>query len=177
MPQKPFQNEAGNPPVPDAVFELRPELPDDAPFLFQLYSDVRGEELAQTGWPAEQVEAFLRSQFNLQIRAYHATFSDGEFRIILCEGRQAGRVCHVRLQDEIRLIDIALLSEYRNRGIGSALLRNLVAAADQCGLPLRFHVEQSNRARHLYERFGFRIVKENGPYFLLERPPVPTASA
>ena len=68
-------------------------------------------------------------------------------------------------------MDLALVSEFRNRGIGTALLRGLVATADQASLPVRFHVERSNRARHLYERFGFQIVSESGPYFLLERQP------
>ena len=158
------------PPLQTA-FELRPESPADSPFLCALYGDVRSEELAQTGWPLEQVEAFLRSQFDLQTRAYRATFPDAEFSLILCDGRSAGRIYVARLRDEIRLVDLALAAEHRNRGIGSALLRGLVAEADQASLPVRFHVERSNRARHLYERFGFQIVSENGPYFLLERQP------
>jgi ribosomal protein S18 acetylase RimI-like enzyme len=162
--------EVDQPALP-ASFELRPESPADAPFLFTLYCDVRSEELAQTGWPPEQVEAFLRSQFELQTRAYRATFPDAEFNLILCGGRPAGRIYVARLAGEIRLVDLALAAEFRNRGIGTVLLRGLVASADQAGLPVRFHVERSNRARHLYERFGFQIVSENGPYFLLERPP------
>ena len=158
-----------DPSAPPAAFELRPESPADGPFLFGLYCDVRSEELAQTGWPAVQVQAFLSSQFDLQTRAYRATFPDAEFRLILCEGRPAGRIYTARLPDEFRLVDLALVSEFRNRGIGTALLRQLVARADEAGLPVRFHVERSNRARHLYERFGFQAVSENGPYFLLER--------
>lgn len=158
-------------PAPRAAFELRPESPADAAFLYGLYADVRQEELAATGWPADRVEAFLRSQFDLQYRAYHANFPDGEFQIILSEGRPVGRVCLACRPDEFRLVDLALISSHRNRGIGTELLRGLVLRADRAGRPMRFHVERSNRARHLYERFGFRIVSENGPYFLLERPP------
>ena len=160
-----------DPSATPAAFELRPESPADAPFLFALYCDVRSEELAQTGWPADQVEAFLRSQFDLQTRAYRATYVDAEFQVILCEGQPAGRIYVARLPDEFRLVDLALASAYRNRGIGGALLRRLLIRADEANLPVRFHVERSNRARHLYERFGFRIVSDNGPYFLLERKP------
>ena len=158
-----------DPSGPLASFELRPESPADSSFLFALYCDVRSEELAQTGWPPEQVEAFLRSQFELQTRAYRATFPAAEFNLIMCGGQPAGRIYVARLADEIRLVDLALVAEFRNRGVGTALLRGLVASADQAGVPVRFHVERSNRARHLYERFGFQIVSENGPYFLLER--------
>jgi hypothetical protein len=39
---------------------FRPEEPDDEPFLCRLYATTRTEEMALTGWPAEQQEAFLR---------------------------------------------------------------------------------------------------------------------
>jgi ribosomal protein S18 acetylase RimI-like enzyme len=78
-----------------------------------------------------------------------------------------------RQPDEYRLVDLALLSKYRGQGIGTKLLQELISKAAAEGLPVRFHVELNNRARHLYERLGFKPMRENGPYLLMERVPNP----
>ena len=46
--------------------------------------------------------------------------------------------------DEVRIMDIALLPEYCNRGIGTTLLRGLQSEAAAAGKPLRIHVEKFN---------------------------------
>ena len=52
-------------------------------------------------------------------------------------------------------MDIALLPEYRGRGIGTALLEELLVEADATGRRVTIHVERFNPARRLYERLGF----------------------
>ena len=69
---------------------------------------------------------------------------------------------------EIRLVDIALLSQHRNVGIGSALLKDLLSEAQSTGKPVRLHVETSNRAMRLYERLGFTVLEERGIYQFME---------
>jgi GNAT superfamily N-acetyltransferase len=66
------------------------------------------------------------------------------------------------------IADIALLPEYCNRGIGSALLRQLQAEARAARKPLRIHVERFNPALRLYERLGFRQIEDKGVYLFLE---------
>jgi ribosomal protein S18 acetylase RimI-like enzyme len=73
-----------------------------------------------------------------------------------------------RWKDELRIIDIALLPEYRRRGVGSFLLDRLREEASGNALPLRIHVERHNAARALYERLGFRAVADRGVYLFLE---------
>jgi ribosomal protein S18 acetylase RimI-like enzyme len=69
-----------------------------------------------------------------------------------------------------RIVDIALLPEQRGKGIGTALLRDLLAEADGTGKRVTIHVERLNPALRLYERLGFRVAEE-GVYLFLERPP------
>jgi ribosomal protein S18 acetylase RimI-like enzyme len=69
-------------------------------------------------------------------------------------------------------MDIALAPAYRGRGIGSGLLRSLIAEAQASARKLSIHVESNNPARRLYERLGFRVAGEHGVYVLLERAPV-----
>jgi ribosomal protein S18 acetylase RimI-like enzyme len=73
---------------------------------------------------------------------------------------------------EIRVVDVALLPAARGRGIGTALLRDLLAEGARTGKKVSIHVERFNRALGLYRRLGFGEVEENGPYLLMEwRPP------
>jgi ribosomal protein S18 acetylase RimI-like enzyme len=52
-------------------------------------------------------------------------------------------------------VDIALLPEHRNVGIGSALVRQVCAEAAALGKPVRLCVLKSSRAQRLYARLGF----------------------
>ena len=59
-------------------------------------------------------------------------------------------------------MDIALLPEYCNRGIGTTLLRGLQTEAAAAGRLLRIHVERFNPALRLYARLGFRQIDDRG---------------
>jgi ribosomal protein S18 acetylase RimI-like enzyme len=65
-------------------------------------------------------------------------------------------------------MDIALLPEYCNRGIGTTLLRGLQSEAAAAGKPLRIHVERFSPALRLYERLGFRQIDDRGVYLFME---------
>ena len=73
-----------------------------------------------------------------------------------------------RREDDIRLIDIAFLRRYRGGGLGSAILRELLAEAEEAGKTVSIHVEQFNPAMRLYQRLGFRKIEEQGVYYLME---------
>ncbi|MGN0505638.1 MAG: GNAT family N-acetyltransferase [Lachnospiraceae bacterium] len=59
-------------------------------------------------------------------------------------------------------VSIAILKDFWNLGIGSAMFEELIAAALKRGteiMELEF-VEGNERAKHLYEKFGFRVISE-----------------
>ena len=67
-------------------------------------------------------------------------------------------------------IAIAILKDYWDLGIGSAMFEELIAAAQTRGteiIELEF-IEGNARAKHLYEKFGFRIVSEKPNAFKLK---------
>jgi ribosomal protein S18 acetylase RimI-like enzyme len=150
---------------------FRPIGPDDEPFLYRVYASTRTEELAPLDWDAAQKEAFLRMQFNAQHRYYQEQFPDASFQIILADNRPVGRLYVQRCPEELHVIDVALLPEHRRASIGSALLNDLLAEADQAGLPVRIYVERFNPALHLYHRLGFTVIGDTGVYFHMERGP------
>ena len=146
----------------------RPIGPDDEPFLCRLYASTREEELAVVDWSEDQKAAFLRSQFEAQHQYYREQFRDAAFEIVELDGEPIGRLYVDRRPDEIRIIDIALLPKWRDGGIGSALLKPLLEEARSGGVPVRIHVEHSNRALGLYERLGFTRIEDQGVYLLME---------
>ena len=150
-----------------ASFTLRPVEPADRDFLFRVYASTREEELSVTGWSEEQKHSFLLQQFDAQTQDWAANYAGADLRVIEVDGAPAGRFYVLRGGDEICLIDIALLPDYRRLGIGSALLARLLEEARERGLPVTLHVEVFNPARSLYARHGFRIVEDRGVYLFL----------
>lgn len=147
---------------------LRPVAPGDEAFLRRVYGSTRAEELALTDWDDARKEAFVAMQFAAQGRYYAEHYAGANFQVILADGEPAGRLYVARLPDTLRIVDIALLPEHRNRGIGTALLRDLLATGARDGLPVSIHVERFNPALRLYHRLGFRAVADRGVYLLLE---------
>jgi ribosomal protein S18 acetylase RimI-like enzyme len=154
---------------------LRPIESDDLAFLYRVYAGTREEELALTGWDSAQREAFLTMQFTAQHRYYQEHYAGASFQIILADGQPAGRLYVDRWPREIRIVDIALLPAYRNAGIGTRLLRDLMAEAAQAGKLLSIHVEQFNPASRLYTRLGFVKTGESGVYNRMAWTPPATA--
>jgi ribosomal protein S18 acetylase RimI-like enzyme len=150
---------------------LRRSAGADRELLFEIYASTRTEELAPLPWDDATKRAFLMQQFDAQDTYYKQHRPDASYDVIVLDGRPAGRLYVDRGADEILVMDIALLPEFRNRGIGSELLRNLIDEADATGRTLAIHVEVNNPARSLYDRLGFRPVGEHGVYVLMERPP------
>lgn len=148
---------------------LRPVAPGDEEFLYGLYLSTRERELSQVEWAEGQKEQFARWQFELQRREYDARFPDAEYDVILVDGRAAGRIWVGTDGTQIRLLDIALLPEFQNRGVGTLLLRRLVESARRAGLPLRHMVFVLNDEAHrFYERLGFAVIEDLGAYKHME---------
>ncbi len=142
--------------------------PDDEAFLSHVYASTRLDELAVTDWTDEQKAAFLQMQFVAQHKFYQENYTDTDFLIILQDATLVGRLYVARWTDEIRIVDIALLPAYRGTGIGTTILRGLLAEADAAGKPVRIHVERENPALRLYERLGFVMIEDKGVYLFME---------
>ena len=150
---------------------LRPVEDADRAFLVELYGSTREEELAQVSWQPGAREAFVEQQFAAQDAHYRANYPGATLDVIEVDGERAGRLYVHRGPSDIRIMDIALAPSFRGRGIGTALLRELMAEADSSGRKLSIHVEMNNPARALYDRLGFHPAGEHGVYVLMERPP------
>lgn len=96
--------------------------------------------------------------------------------MIEVDAEPAGRLYVSRWPDRIHIVDIALLPEFRGRGVGTQLIRELFEEADASGRAVGIFVEANNPARALYDRLGFEQVGELGIYLELRRPAAGAAS-
>lgn len=150
------------------MIALRPAGTDDLPFLFTVYASSRADELALLDWTAEQKVQFLEMQFKAQLGDYGHRFPNASHDIILFERYPAGRLYVAHNEQEIRLLDITLLPDYRNKGIGSTVLNKLINKAQQQQKPLSHTVIKFNQAAiRLYQRLGFVIQGEASHHWLM----------
>ena len=149
------------------VITVRPERPQDEAFLFDLYASTRQEELDAWGWPPEMRRSFLEMQFRAS-QGWRQTFPDAESQIVMLDGANAGRLIIHRTREELRVVDIALLPQHRNGGIGTALLQRVFGEAAATRKPLRLKVLKGSRAGRLYARLGFAGVDESGMHIEME---------
>jgi ribosomal protein S18 acetylase RimI-like enzyme len=154
--------------APSGRLKSRPEREDDREFRFSLFCDSR-PELALLPLGGEARIQLLRLQFEAQTRAYKSQFSKARFDIIELDGMAIGRIVVDRTGDRLHLVDIALVPQQRNHGIGTAILGALMAEAREARLPLRLHVATANEAAlRLYRRLGFAVVATTPIYLELE---------
>lgn len=148
--------------------QLIPSQPEDDAFLFRLYADTRQSELLAWGWDEAAQHAFLSMQWNAQKHSYAMQYPAAEQFLIVCNSERAGRMLVNRTDRELVLVDLTLLPEFRNKGIGTSLLRDLQTEAAREGTSLRLSVLKTNPARQLYERLGFCLTGESGLHDLME---------
>jgi len=129
--------------MPEPAISLRPASRADADFVFRLtQAGMRDYAVATWGrWD----EAATR-----------ASFKPDTHRIIQHEWQDIGCVALEDRGDHLDLRKLYVLPPYQNRGIGTRVLRDVLAAA---GKPIRLRVLSVNPARRFYERIGFVVIR------------------
>ncbi|PXX38063.1 GNAT family N-acetyltransferase [Burkholderia sp. MS455] len=131
------------------AIDLRPASLADLPFLQTLRRLTMTEHLQRVGAPTDD-EAHDR-----RIRAH---FEDA---MIVCEGADAiGLLKVTRSAGEWHVHQIQILPARQGRGIGEAVLRELLTDAARENVCVSLSVLHGNPARRLYERLGFRPASE-----------------
>ena len=141
---------------------LRPALPEDDGFLFRVYAGLGAVV------PDAPRMGLLRRQFEREDLRYRKSFPAADFSVVLRGAERIGRLYVDHGPERIRILDLALLPECRNSGLGSLLLTVLLVEADWVGKPLEVEVPRFHRALGLFERFGFRRTGGSDGLLVLE---------
>ena len=123
---------------------------DDMELLFGLSKRAMRRHIEENHGPwneSDQRERFFRS-------------TDPANHELICKRNlPIGYISVDRATDAIHLRRISIIPEFQNRGIGSSLIKELMAEAAARGQPLKLRVFPENPARRLYQRLGFSVVK------------------
>jgi GNAT superfamily N-acetyltransferase len=109
-------------------------------------------------------------QFEFQRAHYRRHYPDASFLIVVLDGRPIGRLYVHYTPHDVRVMDVALVPDARGKGIGHCLLETVLERASVLAAPVTLHVALGNPARRLYERLGFRVVKQDDLNLFMEHP-------
>jgi ribosomal protein S18 acetylase RimI-like enzyme len=152
------------------LITLRPVSGHDESFLFHVFRYLHEPSFASLQIPAEQKTGLLQMQFNAQQSQYCAQYPDADFDIVLRDGEPVGYMYALRGPDAYVLIDISLLPEQRNKGVGARLVSALIKEAQSSNEPLEAHVLRDNPAWRLWQRLGFEQVGDDGVHLQIRVP-------
>jgi ribosomal protein S18 acetylase RimI-like enzyme len=148
------------------AYALRAASPADLEFEQYLYATTR-DDLRPLG--PEVFDGLVGMQFRAQSMSIRLDHPRADRKIVMVDRSAAGRLVVDATGGHIEVIDLALVPQFRNHGIGSSVLRGVLADADRLGRTVRLHVEKQSRAVRLCERLGFAISGELGMYFVMSR--------
>ncbi|WLR52036.1 N-acetyltransferase [Bacillus tianshenii] len=141
----------------------------DGDFLFDVYASSRLNEVKGWGWTHQEMQHFLQMQFQCQQHSYHMYYPDLNTRIILFQNEKAGRLLIANSEERINIVDLTLLPEFQNIGIGTHILEEVLTEAKACKRSVQLSVARNNdRAIRLYERLGFQHVHADEMYIQME---------
>lgn len=139
-------------------FTLRPAMPEDRNFLYQLKKEVNlGYISAIWGWD----EDYQQEEFDRDFQKRE------EFSVIVSDDADAGFLQLQRGADFLNVAEIHLLPAFRGQGLGTAVLRYIQALGDKEELPVLIGCFRANQwARDLYLRLGFQPAGESDTHYL-----------
>jgi ribosomal protein S18 acetylase RimI-like enzyme len=136
-------------------YRLRPASESDKGFLYSLHRITMREAIEKTwGWD----EGWQRNDFESRFREHFVS-------IIEAAGQDVGALWTRSRPDLLYIADIQVTPALQGRGIGTSVLRGVIAEASSRGVPVELVVLQVNpRAQRLYERLGFKVTNEGDPF-------------
>ena len=139
---------------------LRAATAADRPFVERVYFQTQRWLIEKLfGWHGDDAE---RAKFNQFYDAEHTC-------IVNAGGEDLGWLTVLRQHDRIEIDSIYIAPERQNQGLGTFLLQQLIAEADESGKNVTLSTAKINPARRLYERLGFVTVGESEFKVYMER--------
>jgi len=144
------------------IYTLRQATNNDYDFLYTLNKTTLKDFVFQT-WGRWEEE--------WQSARFRANFDTSDYQIIVVDGNDVGEIILVEREADLHIASIEILPEYQGQGIGTAIIKDILARAARAGLPVRLQVLKVNPARRLYERLGFAVIGETEIHYLMCRQP------
>src|SRR5262245_54280437 len=139
--------------------ELRQATVEDTKFLWDVFHIAMKDYITQTRgeWNEQREESQFRDQLDLSAA-----------QVIRSKNLEVGFIM-APIKDNARWIHtICIVPEHQNIGIGTEVVRSVIAEAETQSMPLYLSVLKVNPARRLYERLGFVVIEETEHHFRMK---------
>jgi ribosomal protein S18 acetylase RimI-like enzyme len=144
---------------------LRPATPQDEPLLFELFAAEKVAEFAAIGLTEAQYRPLLEMQYRARAIGYSEQHPGAKSWIIVLEQAaevtSVGQYLLVKTPQGSRIVDLAVLPQYRGQRIATQVLQQLAQQSAAAGEVLSLRVMKGNQAIRLYARLGFDVVNED----------------
>lgn len=138
-------------------YTLRPAMDADYEFLYALHEATMKPAVSQIwGWDDARQSALFRERFDPATR-----------QVIVIDGRDVGVLEVEERPVEVFLANIEIAPEQQNRGLGAAIITDILHDAHARRLPVTLQVNRVNHARRLYERLGFVETGRTETHYLM----------
>jgi GNAT superfamily N-acetyltransferase len=119
------------------------------------------------------MRAYVEATWGVWDEAEHrtrirASFDPSTHRLVHVDGQLAGVLAVEEHPEHVQLVKVFLLPPFQGRGIGTRLVRQVMAQAAAQGRPVRLRVLRVNPAQRLYLRLGFVITDETPERLYME---------
>lgn len=140
--------------------ELRPALSGDTRFLRELHHSVyRDVVMRQFGiWDESEQDGW-----------FERGLQGADFSIVELSGVAIGTVATRQAADALHLVELQVAPDWQGQGVGSHVLALQLHRASGLWKPVQLRVLLQNRARGLYERFGFRVFSHDATHYSMVR--------
>ena len=135
---------------------LRPARQQDFEYCRRLY-------FAEMKWIIEK----LHLDQSAQQSSFQQQWDRALVRIITFDGVDIGWLQTVMQPDELFVAQMFVDRPFQRKGIGTEIMKRLIAEATQLNRTVRLSVVKINPARKLYERLGFRVTHEDDRKFYM----------
>ncbi len=147
----------------EVPYTLRSAAEGDFELLRQLHGTTLRPYVEKIwGWNDEQQLKLLRERFD-----------PDKIKIIQKDRIDIGVLQVEHRSGEVFLGNVLLHPEFQNKGLGTAIVGDVINDANKMQLPVTLTVLRPNPAKALYERLGFRVTAEDSVRFFMKRESAP----
>ncbi len=141
-------------------YGLRTITKQDYDFVYQVKKDAYKKyvEINFGGWDEEQQQEFFKK--------FIETYKEGAY-IITFQGTDNGFFNDCQANQIYEIGNICILPEYQNRGIGTAILQDVIEKHADKEIHLQYF--KQNPVGRLYERLGFRQCGETAYHYQMRK--------
>jgi ribosomal protein S18 acetylase RimI-like enzyme len=138
------------------AISVREQAAEDDAFLYSLFRANNMRTLELSGLPLAFLDDLVAMQHRSRMQTYQKMFPAAAWSIVECAGQPVGEIVEHDEGDRIYVVDIALLPDWQARGLGTALMREVMARCAARGIGVRAKVMINNEpSLKMFRKLGF----------------------